>query len=180
MCYVRCTLLIGEMTACFCSADFLWQRVASSAQQMHTTPLFPRWPPLPFLFIFFPPLHSPLSQNFSTSRPIIVPWVSGRSELIGCRGFVCEVRAGLGLTLLSFWNLLICRHREASGRGSGNKTKVNAKHTGEGNLWNSKYLVVEWVYISKLLYKHAMHLLYWPLVAKGSMCGPIVPILSKF
>lgn len=41
---------------------------------------------------FFPPLESPL-VIFPTHRPIIVPYVSGRSDLIGCVGVVCEVRA---------------------------------------------------------------------------------------
>lgn len=41
---------------------------------------------------FFPPLESPL-VIFPTHRPIIVPYVLGRSDLIGCVGGVWEVRA---------------------------------------------------------------------------------------
>lgn len=50
-------------------------------------PFLPLTPSLPFS----PPLESPL-VIFPTHQPIIVPYVSGRSDLIGCVGGVWEVR----------------------------------------------------------------------------------------
>lgn len=74
-----------EMTARFCSRDFLpcpGRRVDESAQRgRSTTPSFPP----PSRLSFFPPLKSPL-VIFPTHQPVTVPYVSGRSDLIGCVG----------------------------------------------------------------------------------------------
>ncbi len=54
-----------------------------------SSPVLQSLSPLP---PFFPPLESP-PLIFPTHQPITVPYVSARSDLIGCVGVVWEVRA---------------------------------------------------------------------------------------